>query len=167
MSLETRFQAAAEKWSHADYSATIEHILTRFHEVHRHQLQTLIPLAEKLEDVHSEHPSCPKGLANALHHAYNDLSSHMMKEEQILFPMIQSGNYMMARMPIQVMELEHDEHEQTIRLLLELTNNLDLPDEACQTWKTLYSGIAEFIEDLQEHIYTENHILFTRVLNQA
>lgn len=90
-----------------------------------------------------------------------------MKEEQILFPMINSGNYQMAHMPIQVMESEHDEHSKHIEILKMLTNNLTPPEDACNSWRTLYSGIGEFIDDLMMHIHTENNILFPRVLNEA
>ena len=88
----------------------------------------------------------------------------MMKEERVLFPMIQAGNYAMARMPIQMMEFEHEEHGNTLELLLSLTNNLTPPADACTTWQTLYQGIGEFITDLRQHIHTENDILFARVV---
>ncbi|MCW9709293.1 hemerythrin domain-containing protein [Avibacterium sp. 21-586] len=166
MSLENRMKSAEEKWKDASYSDTISHILSRFHQRHREQLEELIPLAEKVEERHSNLTDCPKGLANALKNTYADLSSHMMKEEQILFPMIQAGNYMMARMPIQVMEFEHDEHNATIEVLRSLTNNMTPPPDACCSWRNLYQGIQEFCDDLQEHIYTENDILFKKVLSE-
>ncbi|PJG82009.1 hypothetical protein CVP04_11565 [Caviibacterium pharyngocola] len=166
MSLENTFQTD-QQLNAASYADTIDYILTRFHERHREQLQTLIPLAEKLENRHGEREDCPMGIAAALQNAYADLSSHMMKEEQILFPMINAGNYAMARMPIQVMEFEHDEHGATIELLRSLTNNMTPPQDACTTWRTLYSGIAEFVTDLEQHIHTENNILFPRVIRES
>ncbi|MFZ7172440.1 hemerythrin domain-containing protein [Avibacterium volantium] len=166
MSLENRMKQADQQWQSASYQDTISHILSRFHQRHREQLQELIPLAEKVEERHADHPDCPKGLADALKNAYADLSSHMMKEEQILFPMIQAGNYMMARMPIQVMEFEHDEHDATIEMLRTLTHNMTPPADACTSWRNLYQGIQEFCDDLQEHIHTENNILFPRVLSE-
>lgn len=166
MSLETRMKQADEQWKNANYEDTISHILSRFHQCHREQLQALIPLAEKVEERHGDHPDCPKGLATALKNAYADLSSHMMKEEQILFPMIQAGNYAMARMPIQVMEFEHDEHSATIEVLRKHTNNMTPPSGACTSWLNLYQGIQEFCDDLQEHIHTENNILFPKVLSE-
>lgn len=166
MSLAQRIKLADEQWQQASYHDTISHILSRFHQCHREQLQTLIPLAEKVEECHSTHTDCPKGLTQALQKAYAELTSHMQKEEQILFPMIEVGNYQMARMPIQVMEFEHDEHSATIDVLRSLTNNITPPADACVSWQKLYQGIQEFCDDLQEHIHTENHILFSRVLNE-
>ena len=46
-------------------------------------------------------------MAAELRNVYEDLSNHMMKEEHVLFPMIKAGNYMMAQMPIRMMEMEH------------------------------------------------------------
>lgn len=166
MSLENRMTLATEQWQNANYAEIISHILSCFHQRHSEQLQALIPLAEKVEERHADHPDCPQGLAEALKNAYADLSSHMMKEEQILFPMIEAGNYMMARMPIQVMEFEHDEHSATIDVLRQLTHNMTPPAGACTSWTTLYQGIQAFCDDLQEHIHTENNILFPRVLSE-
>lgn len=151
-------------WQTASYEETIAHILTRYHQRHKEQLEELLALAQKVEDRHADHPECPKGLAAALEVVYADLVNHMMKEEQILFPMIKSGNYAMAQMPIRVMEFEHDEHQKSIAMLKSLTNEMTPPEDACQSWQTLYAGIQEFIEDLNNHIHTENEILFTRVL---
>ena len=88
----------------------------------------------------------------------------MMKEEHVLFPMIKAGNYMMAQMPIRMMEMEHAEHGEHLEVLKSLTNNMTPPADACNTWLALYSGIQEFIDDLMMHIHRENNILFPRVI---
>ncbi|PLO68894.1 iron-sulfur cluster repair protein YtfE, partial [Klebsiella pneumoniae] len=36
--------------------------------------------------------------------------------------------------------------------------------EACTTWKAMYNGINEMIDDLMEHISLENNELFPRAL---
>lgn len=64
MSLENRMKQADQQWQSASYQDTISHILSRFHQRHREQLQELIPLAEKVEERHADHPDCPKGLAD-------------------------------------------------------------------------------------------------------
>ena len=46
--------------------ALIDHILSRFHEVHREELEWLIPLAQKVETVHGDHEEAPLGLTEAL-----------------------------------------------------------------------------------------------------
>lgn len=153
-------------WTSASYAEMIDHIITRFHDRHREQLPELITLAEKVENVHGDRDDCPIGVAAQLEKIYSELSQHLMKEEQILFPMIKMGNYAMASMPIRVMEMEHDEAGQDVEVIKSLTNNCTPPSDACFSWKALYSGINEFIDDLMHHIHLENNILFPRVLNE-
>lgn len=143
-------------------SDLIDHILTRYHEVHRQQLAELCRLSERVETVHGDHPACPAGLNQHLNGMRQELEQHMHKEEQILFPMLQQGMGAMAQGPISVMKHEHDEHASAISQLSTLTNNLSLPEGACNTWRALYLTLKEFIQDLQRHIEIENNILFTR-----
>jgi regulator of cell morphogenesis and NO signaling len=86
----------------------------------------------------------------------------MRKEEEVLFPLVARGHGAMARMPITVMRMEHDEHGVALRRLEELTNGITLPRAACNTWRALYAGLKTFREDLMQHIHTENNILFER-----
>jgi len=45
----------------ASPSALIDHILARYHEVHRQQLPELIRMARRVEAVHRDHPQVPVG----------------------------------------------------------------------------------------------------------
>lgn len=155
-----------KNWSDAPYNELIEHIIERFHNRHREQLPELITLAEKVENVHADREDCPVGTAALLEKIHAELSQHMMKEENILFPMIKMGNYAMATMPIRVMEMEHDEAGQDVEVLKSITNHLTPPEDACFSWRALYSGINAFIDDLMHHIHLENNILFPSVLNE-
>jgi len=151
-----------QRWEDASPDALIQHILDRYHAVHREQLPELIRLARKIEQVHGARADCPHGLGDLLAAMAQELESHMRKEEMVLFPMIQGGNGAMARMPIGVMRMEHDEHGVALRQMLQLTNDLTLPQGACATWQALYRGLDTFRQDLMEHIHTENNILFER-----
>ena len=46
--------------------------------------------------------------------------------------MIKAGNYMMAQMPIRMMEMEHAEHGEHLDVLKSLTNNMTPPAECLQ-----------------------------------
>ena len=87
-----------------------------------------------------------------------------MKEEQILFPLIKAGRGAAAAPPIQVMELEHVEHAETLRRTRALTTNLVAPAEACPTWQALYLRLVQMEAELMEHIHLENNVLFRRCL---
>ena len=89
----------------------------------------------------------------------------MMKEERILFPMIDQGAGSGAVMPIRMMMHEHDDHQGAIAQLRSLTNDFTPPENACGSWQRLYALAKEFTDDLADHIELENNILFARTLN--
>jgi len=142
----------------------VPYIITRYHEDLRKRIPELIKLSEKVERVHMTHPSCPKGLTEFLQHFQNEMFLHMMKEENILFPLIVSGRGELALMPIKVMSLEHDGHSKQLDELHKLTNDFKAPVGACGTWCALYSGLSKLEEELMNHIHLENNILFPRAL---
>ena len=152
----------ANDWSTATDTELVDHILARYHAVHREQLPELIRLARKVEQVHGDRAECPHGLADHLAAMAQELESHMRKEEEVLFPMVARGHGAMARMPITVMRMEHDDHGVALRRLEALTDGITLPRAACNTWRALYAGLKTFREDLMQHIHTENNILFER-----
>lgn len=145
----------------------IQHILTRYHEVHRQQLSELIALAERVEQVHRKSPECPTGLTEHLQDMLDSLDLHMKKEEQVLFPMIEAGYLEQAELPVAAMRYEHEEHGDALETLDHLTNHITLPDGACNTWTALYLGLQTFKEDLMEHIHLENNVLFDRIDGQT
>ncbi len=142
----------------------VDHILERYHASHREEVPRLIAMARKVESVHGEKDACPTGLYKHLEHMQFELEQHMMKEEEILFPMIQAGQGAMAAMPIQVMEHEHRDHGKNLDRLKELAHHFAAPPEACGTWRALYLGLDELVQAIMEHIHLENNILFPRSL---
>ncbi len=145
-----------------DPAALIEHILTRYHEVHRQQLPELVRMARRVEAVHRENPDCPTGLAALLESIEAELVDHMTKEEAILFPMLKHGGSPFAGGPIAVMRMEHSSHGEQLAKLLSMTNDTTPPAGACNTWRALYAGIEQLVNDLMEHIHLENNRLFVQ-----
>ena len=145
----------------------IDHILRRYHEVHRQQLPELIRMARRVEAVHRDHPQVPQGLADHLETMEQELLAHMAKEEQILFPLLKQGGHPMVVHPIGMMRHEHVSHGAQIERLAELTQQHQPPAGACNTWQALYAGTARLTEDLIEHIHTENNLLFPAFEGQA
>ena len=141
-----------ELWQNASDSDIIDHILPRYHDTHRRQLEELVPLAEKVAGVHAG--KFPAEVVSLLHTIQNELLSHMMKE----------GAGRAAAMPVRMMMHEHTEHEAALERLLEVTGNLQAPADACRSWQHLYSLAQELVDDLRDHIDLEDNILFARVL---
>lgn len=141
-------------------SEWIDHILQRYHEVHKQQLPELIRMARRVEAVHRDHPQAPKGLAAHLERMEIELLDHMAKEEQILFPLLKQGGHPMVVHPIGMMRHEHVSHGVQLELLANLTGQHQPPQGACNTWQALYVGTARLADDLIQHIHLENNVLF-------
>ena len=140
----------------------IEHLLTRYHSVHRAQLPELLRMARRVEAVHRDSPDVPAGLADVLEKVEQDLLLHMQKEEEILFPLLKSGGAPLVANPIGMMRSEHVQHSAALDKINALTNDATPPQGACNTWRALYAGIAQFSEDLTQHIHLENNVLFSQ-----
>jgi regulator of cell morphogenesis and NO signaling len=148
-------------WRNEPASVLIDFLLKRFHERHREQFPELIRLANRVEQVHGHKVDCPTGLAEHLWCMQHELESHMLKEEQILFPMLRRDvESLKTQGPIAVMRYEHDQHGAALARLAELTNDITPPTNACNTWRALYRGLEELRGDLMQHIHLENNVLF-------
>lgn len=143
-----------------DPASLIDHILSRYHEVHRAQLPELIRMARRVEAVHRDHPDVPTGLSEHLEIMAQELNAHMQKEESILFPMLKAGHASFARGPMAVMRAEHTDHGAALERLLALSQDATPPQGACNTWQALYAGITQLHDDLINHIHLENNVLF-------
>jgi len=140
--------------------ALITLIETRYHQAHRRELPELIRLARRVEAVHRGVASAPLGLADRLERVVAELEIHMEKEEQFLFPLMRQGGHPTIGRPISRMLAEHDDHGAHLHAIEALTNDFTPPDEACTTWRALYTGTRKFADDLVEHIHIENNQLF-------
>jgi regulator of cell morphogenesis and NO signaling len=94
-----------------------------------------------------------------------ELNSHMMKEEQILFPAVAAMSrgqaaFMPLNGPIACMLHEHDDAGQALARMRELTNGFQAPPEACNTYRALFGGLLDLESDLHRHIHLENAVVF-------
>ena len=158
----TLLEAAARCEAPTETLPLIDHILTRYHETHRVEMDWLIPLAQKVVTVHGDHEEAPIGLTEALLTLRDELDSHMAKEEQVLFPMMRQGGHPAIQHPIAAMRHEHDTAAGLLRKVEHVTNGLTLPEGACRSWTALYTGLKKFSGDLVVHMHLENEVLFPR-----
>ncbi|MCF6312425.1 MAG: iron-sulfur cluster repair di-iron protein [Verrucomicrobiales bacterium] len=157
-----------KRWDQTPLNELIDHILTTYHESLREELPRLETMARRVEQVHGEKmPLVLPQLAQVVSDLRLELEQHMMKEEQILFPLIRQGESITIECPIKVMQQEHDSASAALQHIRELTNNYTVPDGACNTWQALWHGLAALEQDLQHHIHLENNILFPRALKVA
>lgn len=158
----TALQTEAGKEAPDQTPDLIAHILHRYHETHRRELDWLIAVAAKVERVHGDHEQAPRGLSEALLAMRDDLESHMMKEERVLFPAMARADHPDVRTPILCMRDEHEEAAALLEAIEHAANGMKLPEGACGSWTALYTGLRKFCDDLVMHMYLENHVLFPR-----
>jgi regulator of cell morphogenesis and NO signaling len=154
-----------KRWDEADLDALIDHILVTYHRPMAEELPRLELMAQKVFVVHGQRqPRMLGELLSTFLGLKAELESHMMKEEQILFPMIRQGQGSRTAGPVAVMEHEHESAGEALKRLRELTNGYEVPEGACNTWRALWHGLADLEESLHQHIHLENNILFPRAL---
>jgi len=154
-----------ERWDEAPLADLITHILAAYHRPLAEELPRLEAMARKVLDVHRDKdPERLPELLTVLLGLRSELEDHMMKEEQILFPMIMHGQGFTADGPIEMMLHEHEVAASALRRLRALTDGYEAPAEACNTWRALWHGLGALEESLHRHIHLENNILFPRAL---
>lgn len=141
-------------------AALIDHILTRYHQVHMEDFPQAIALARKVEAVHVADAECPDGLADHLALMADELAGHQRKEETALFPMMRHGGGPMVRIAIARMQAEHRDVVEQLTRLAVITKDFTPPQEACRTWRALDQLCRKIDRELREHMRLEDAILF-------
>ncbi|MBD3868572.1 MAG: iron-sulfur cluster repair di-iron protein [Acidobacteria bacterium] len=156
------------RWDQEPLTDLIDHILVTYHRPLDEELPRLHDMAVKVLDVHRDKAEQTLTDLLATYQALKaELEQHMAKEEQILFPMIRQGRGAMAGGPIHVMEAEHESAGAALARLRSLTNDYQVPEEACNTWRALWHGLQALEHELHSHIHLENNILFPRAQTES
>ncbi len=153
------------EWGSVSNSDLTRHIIDQYHESLRATVPEILRLARKVEAVHADHSACPSGLSDVLSQIWEELESHMEKEERILFPMMsEQWSLVESGGPVRQMMFEHTDHGDGLARIRRLCNDFKCPKDACNTWKALYLSLGALEEELMEHIHLENNVLFRRVI---
>lgn len=167
----------AGDWSERSLASLVSHIVEKHHAFCRKEGLRLRTLLEKVVSKHGgRHPELSR--VNEIFDALSDeLSMHMMKEEQMLFPYIirledaaahksapPRAPFGTVQNPVRMMVQEHDDAGHLIKEIQSLTGNFTPPEDACTSFKALYQGLEAFQADLHQHIHLENNLLFPRAI---
>jgi regulator of cell morphogenesis and NO signaling len=169
--------APARNWQNEPLAALAAYIIDQHHSFTRQELERLERLFEKVCARHgANHPELGDA-QRVFRQLEQDLTPHMLKEEQVLFPYItrmeeavseQCGIpqpfFGTVRNPVRMMMAEHDTAGELLDELRRLTGSYAPPPDACVSYQTLYQSLAAFEADLHEHIHLENNILFPRAV---
>ena len=151
----------------------VDHIEQTHHKYLRSEFPRLESLMEKVTSVHGEKNSRLQQIRETYLELATELSSHMMKEEQILFPMVRqldtsemTPTFHCGTLanPILQMESEHTQAGSALENLRELADDYTPPDWACNTYRAMLDALARLEHDLHLHIHKENNVLFPRAL---
>lgn len=159
-------------WLNASMSDLVDNIVNTHHAWLKSELPRLRDIVNKVAQVHGSNRPELKKVAEVFDGLLEELMSHMMKEEYILFPWIKSVDAGSAQPihcgtvmgPISVMEHEHDNAGQALEQLRQLTDGYNPPADACNTYRVMLSTLSELESDLHTHIHKENNILFPKAM---
>ncbi len=148
--------------------------IERLHHAYLHEeLPRLEKLVTKVARVHGEKEPRLIQIQQIFLMLAAELTHHLMKEEQVLFPLIRrieaSALLPMSHCgsvanPIRRMEVEHTEAGDALAQLRQLTDDYTPPDWACNTYRALFNALATFEQDMHQHVHKENNLLFPRAI---
>jgi regulator of cell morphogenesis and NO signaling len=154
----------------------IDFIVSTHHAYVRSAIPIIARHLTKLVLVHGErHPELARS-ALYFDQVAEDLGHHMRKEEHVLFPYLRdlaeagddSGRmhspFGTVANPIRMMEREHREVGDALRLIRELTRGYTAPGDGCGTYEIAMAELRQFERDLHRHVHLENNVLFPAAL---
>jgi regulator of cell morphogenesis and NO signaling len=169
--------SGAEDWQNRLLADLIAHITSTHHVFVRQECPRIQALAAKVVSVHGKsHPELLQ-VQETFSALTEELSVHLMKEEQVLFPYVLrmeenvlAGEPAPPAMfgtvvnPVRMMMQEHDGAGSALRSLRSVAKDYEVPEDACISYSTLYEALQGFEADLHQHIHLENNILFPRAV---
>ena len=168
---------ADTEWTKASLAELTLHIRERHHQYVRDSIPRVRALLAKIRERHGAKHREIGEIEKLFGDVAREMTAHMQKEEQILFPYIDalersaSGNgsveppfFQTVRNPIHAMMKEHDSAGELVRQIRRASNEYKPPADACTTYQATYQELHQFEEDLHLHVHLENNILFPRAV---
>lgn len=164
-------------WQLEPLADLITHINSTHHKYTREEIARLGPLFDKVVSVHGKnHPELER-VRQVFRGLAQELTTHMMKEEMVLFPYIVRMEesviqkepvvpppFGTVQNPVTMMMHEHDSAGDALRAMRQATAGYMAPGDVCISYQTLYGALQQFEKDLHQHIHLENNILFPRAV---
>ncbi len=173
--MKTNGEMLESKYTEWDLSFLIDYIINNHHEYVRRMIPVISTHLDKVASVHGKNHPEMNEVKEKFDIVYKDLKQHMLKEEQILFPyikqMVRANKeetkaeppfFGSVKIPITMMENEHQAAGDELHDIRNLTNNYNPPEDSCNTFRVLLNELKEFEEDLHKHVHLENNILFPK-----
>lgn len=152
-----------------------DHIEQTHHVYLRSELPRLDQITAKVASVHGETEPRLVEIRRVFMSLQDELTSHMMKEEQTLFPIIRAidkadgpvaSHCGSIANPIRQMEHEHDIAGDALAQLRQLSDDFTPPDWACNSFRAMFASLEELEGDMHQHIHKENNVLFPKAADR-
>lgn len=161
-------------WGSESYSKLIEHVVNTHHAYLNETLPRLGELTTKILRVHGANHSELAKVHKLLHSLKMELEQHLIKEEEIVFPLIveyeKTGDREVLNKAVENIKELEEEHKgagSILKELREITKNYVVPQDACNSYKLTYKLLEEVEDDTFRHIHLENNIMFPRLFVEA
>jgi regulator of cell morphogenesis and NO signaling len=150
----------------------VDYIVNQYHIYTKSMLPRVMDFANKVAEVHGDRHPETHLIAQKWRGLGEEMTTHMQKEEAILFPyikrLVQGKNEVQppfgsARQLILEMEAEHESVGDCLAEIETLSQEFTPPQDACNTYRALYAYLKEFSQTTKKHVHLENNILFPKV----
>jgi regulator of cell morphogenesis and NO signaling len=154
-------------------TALADHIEATLHAYLRRELPRLTELTGRVAIEHGAHDPRLRDVCDTFLSFAAELSGHLWKEEQVLFPMVrqleasrEAPQFHCGSLanPMRQIELEHGEADDALERLRGLTDGFTPPEWACRTYRELLAAPSRLEQNMHVHIQKENNDLFPRAL---
>lgn len=154
-----------------------DYVTQRHHQYVTDKLPEIAAYLKKICLVHGHlHPELFE-IQELFQQTSAELTVHMKKEEFMIFPLIkkmtriseenQNSDFApqgTIRNPIAVMMHDHADEGDRFNKIAALSNQYRAPEDGCTTYHLTYKELAQFEQNLHQHIHLENNILFPKAL---
>lgn len=153
----------------------VDHIVQTHHAYLREELPRLNMLTERVASVHGADDPRLRDVRETFLAMADELTRHMMKEEQVLFPMIREVERSercptfhcgSIANPIRQMGLEHQDAGEALERMRTLTDEYTPPTWSCNTYRAMLIELDQLEQDMHQHVHKEDNVLYPRALQR-
>ena len=165
------------KLSKYDTDFIIDYIIKTHHDFTKKNAVIIYNLIQKVACRHSHEHNELKKFNEVAFFFFHDLLNQMLKEEQNLFPYLRqkasdikydgkndNASLQSLKEKIRLQQIEHEKSLNYLKVFRQITNDYQIPSDACWYYTSLFEKMKELEYDLTLHFYLEDDILFPNAI---
>ena len=176
---DLRISSANLDFNEWDIDFITEYIVNIHHQYTRKAIPLLKIQLDQFAEGHKKKFEYLEELVRSVNQFGKTVLVHMEHEEEIIFPYIKQIGHAYhsrasyasllvrtLRKPVDdIMQHEHDVTARMLKRWRELTNNYTPPPHACVSHQVVLKKLRELDNDIVQHLYLENDILFPKAIS--